>query len=49
MKNWKVIIDHEGKRLEVTMEAANYPDAYVNIEIKYPGCQIISITEIREK
>jgi hypothetical protein len=47
MKNWKVIIQYNGKRMELIMEAGNYPDAYVNTEIQYPGCNIISITEIR--
>ncbi|HYG49648.1 MAG TPA: hypothetical protein VD905_02045 [Flavobacteriales bacterium] len=49
MKNWKVIIDYKGKRMEITVEAVSYPDAYVNTEIQYPGCTIISITEIRDK
>lgn len=47
MKNWKIIIDCEGKTIEITVEAKYYSDAYVSAEVKYPGCTVLSITEIR--
>lgn len=47
MKNWKVIIEYEGNTLEITTQAKYYSDAYVYAEINYPGCIVVSITEIR--
>ena len=47
MKIWKVIIEYEGKVLEIKIEAQYYSDAYVNAEIKYPGCIVKSISQIK--
>jgi len=49
MKNWKVTIEHKNKTLEVTIEAKTYSEAYIKTEIKYFGCVIKSVSEIREK
>lgn len=49
MKHWKVIIDHENVRMTITIEAQSYPDAYVKTGLKYPGCTIVSISEIRNR
>ena len=49
MKNWKVIIEHKNKTLEVIIEAKTYSEAYIKAEIKYLGCVVKSVSEIREK
>lgn len=46
MKKWKVIIEYQSKILELTIEAKYYSDAYVDVEKKYPGCIVKSISEI---
>lgn len=48
MRKWKVIIEHEGKEIEIITKAMYYSDAYVEAEIKYPGCRVKNITEIKE-
>ena len=47
MKQWKVIIEYNHGRIEKPWSAERYSDVYVDIMIEYPGCEIISITEIR--
>jgi hypothetical protein len=47
MKKWKVIIELEGKEVELITEARYYSDAFVNAETQYPGCRVKSITEIK--
>jgi hypothetical protein len=47
MKRWKVIIELENKTQEVIIKGTSYSDAYVSAEIKYPGCRIKSVSEIR--
>jgi hypothetical protein len=49
MKKWKVTIELEGKVLEVITEAKFYSEAYISTELKYPGCIIKSVSEIRTK
>jgi hypothetical protein len=49
MKHWKVIIELENKTQEIFVEGKSYSDAYVKAEIKYPGCKIKSVSEIRKK
>lgn len=48
MKNWKVRIEYENKTLEVLFKATSYAEAYMAAEIKYPGCIVKSVSEIRE-
>lgn len=48
MKSWKIIIIHNEQVKEIIIEAQYYSDAYVNAELKYPGCIIKSISEIRK-
>lgn len=48
MKNWKIRIEYENKTLEVVLYATSYPEAYIAAEIKYPGCIVQSVSEIRE-
>jgi hypothetical protein len=47
MKRWKVIIELQNKTLEVLTEAKTYSEAYINVEIQYPGCKIKSVSEVR--
>lgn len=49
MKKWKVIIEYQGRVLEIIIEAKYYSDAYVNAETKYPECRVRSISEIKIK
>jgi hypothetical protein len=49
MKRWKVVIELKNKTQEIIIEGNSYSDAYVNTEIKYPGCIIKSVSEIRKK
>jgi hypothetical protein len=46
MKKWNIIIEYLGRELEIKIEANYYSDAYVKAELKYPGCRILSISEI---
>jgi hypothetical protein len=48
MKNWKVKIEHTNKTLEVRVKATSYAEAYITAELKYPGCVVKSVSEIRE-
>ena len=48
MKNWKIIIEQDGKTETVTIMADSYADAYVKTGVKYPRGTIMSITQIRE-
>jgi hypothetical protein len=43
MYNWKVIIEHAGIIFELLIKAKSYSDAYINSEMSYPDCRIISI------
>jgi hypothetical protein len=47
MKNWKVTILYQGTESDVTLQAPYYSDAFVGAELKYPGCQVKCIVEIR--
>jgi hypothetical protein len=47
MKNWKIVIEYKGKTLSIELEARSYADAYIEVELKYPGCVIKSISEVR--
>jgi hypothetical protein len=49
MKSWKVIIEYKNQILEVRTEAKLYSEVYIKIGIKYPGCVVKSISEIRIK
>jgi hypothetical protein len=49
MKNWKVTIEYKNKTIEVIIEAKTYSEAYIKTEIKYFGCVIKSVSEIRNK
>lgn len=49
MKRWKVIIELKNQTQEIIVEGNSYSDAYVNAEIKFPGCKIKSVSEIRKK
>lgn len=49
MKKWKVIIEHDGKEVEIITEARYYSDAFVNAEMQYPGCRVKSITEMKNQ
>jgi hypothetical protein len=48
MKTWKVKIEYESKTLEVLFEATSYAEAYIKAEIKYPGCLVKSVSEVRK-
>jgi hypothetical protein len=48
MKNWNILIQHEGKEFEIIIQAPYYSDAFVNTELKYRNCVIKRISEIRE-
>jgi hypothetical protein len=48
MKNWKITIEYKGKVMEIMVEAKLFSDAYVAAELKYPGCVVKSVSEIRE-
>jgi hypothetical protein len=48
MKNWKVIIEHKGRVVEIKIEARYYSDAYLEASKKYPGCVVKSISQIRD-
>lgn len=48
MKNWKVKIEYKNKTIDVVIEAQTYSDAYIKAEIKYPGCVVKSVSEIRK-
>jgi len=48
MKKWKVRVEINEKIHEITIEATNYSDAYMQINTKYPEGVIKSISEIRE-
>lgn len=54
MKNWKVTIEYETKVSEVIIKAKCYSHAYVKaagayakVGLKYPGCIVKSISEIK--
>jgi hypothetical protein len=49
MKTYKVIIEYENQILEIYTEAKFYSEAYIAIEIKYPGCIIRSLLEVRKE
>lgn len=49
MKNWKVVINYQNKTLTIELEARSYADAYIEMELRYPGCTIKSISEIRNQ
>jgi len=48
MKNWKIKIEYNNKTIEILIEARTYSDAYISAEIKYPGCVVKSVSEIRK-
>ena len=47
MKNWKVLIQYEGRTIEIFVEAYYYSTAKYTAEAQYPGCRVCSITEER--
>jgi hypothetical protein len=47
MKSWRVLIQHQGKILEIIVEALYYSSARYTAEEQYPGCRVYSITEAR--
>ena len=47
MKNWKILIQHEGKVIEVFVDAFYYSTAKYSAEEQYPGCKVCSIIENR--
>jgi hypothetical protein len=49
MKNWKAKIEYKNKLIDVAIEADTFSEAYINISKKYPGCEIISLSEVRKK
>jgi hypothetical protein len=48
MKNWKVIIEQEGKTQTVIIMAQSYADAYIKAGTEYPRAIIMSITEVKD-
>jgi hypothetical protein len=48
MRNWKIMIELNGKKMEIFTKATSYAEAFIYAEIHYPGCVVKSISEIRE-
>jgi hypothetical protein len=48
MKNWKVKIEYKNKTMEIILQANTYSEAYIAAEMKYAGCVVKSVSEIRK-
>jgi hypothetical protein len=48
MKSWKVTIEYKNKTMEIVVSGASYAEAYINAELRYPGCVVKSVSEIRK-
>jgi hypothetical protein len=48
MRNWKVTIEYKNRIMEVIIQANAYPEAYIAAELKYPGCVVKGVSEIRK-
>ncbi|MCE3259810.1 MAG: hypothetical protein K0S12_1451 [Bacteroidetes bacterium] len=49
MKDWKIVLLHNEKTIELTLSAASYSDAYIKAELLYPDSLIKSIKQVDEK
>ena len=47
MKEWKILIEQNNVRKEITISAVSYSAAYIEAMCNNPGCKIVSISEIR--
>jgi hypothetical protein len=46
MNTWKVTLQHDGKTIEIQINAFTYSDAYMKAEQEYPGCRIVHIKKL---
>lgn len=47
MKSWKILIRFDQQVMEVVINASYYSAASNAVQVEYPGCKILSITESR--
>lgn len=47
MRRWKITVEFENRIFEEIIESVSYTEAYINIEVLYPGCRVLSISEVR--
>jgi hypothetical protein len=47
MSNWKIVLSHNGKNVELIIKAKSYSEAYLNVGVEYPESRILSIKLIK--
>jgi hypothetical protein len=47
MKEWKVTIECNHKKIEKLLSAVSYSEAYIIVLTEHPDCIIVSISEVR--